>query len=305
MFAPKIKLTGHNSTVTCAKFSPDGLHIASCSEDGIIKLWDSNNGKFIRQLMGHTQGINELCWSSDGKLLASASDDNSIRIWNTDNVYDVNSCNTVRILANAHAYHVTAVDFNFKSNMLVSGSADEDVIIWSTIKGQAKDTLQAHTDPITSVKFSPDGTVIASAGHDGLIRTWDSQSSHCLFSFITPEKSPITCLEFTPNGKYLLAGSMDGKARLWALIEGKCAKTFTIDDDDNDSGAITAAQFWRGSHLLIASQHRIGVYDLQSRMKVDDIKNFHSGENILYIHVMDDRMVSCGTDQSIIVYERV
>ena len=37
-----------------------------------------------------------------------------------------------------------------------------------------KQTLPAHSDPVTAVHFNRDGSLIVSASYDGLIRIWDS-----------------------------------------------------------------------------------------------------------------------------------
>ena len=42
----------------------------------------------------------------------------------------------------------------------------------------------AHSDAITSVAFSPDGTKIVSASNDGTIKVWDSGAPE-------PSKSPL------------------------------------------------------------------------------------------------------------------
>lgn len=50
----------------------------------VIKIWNPENGEFIRDLSGHTQGLSDIAWSSDSVFLASASDDTTIRIWNVE-----------------------------------------------------------------------------------------------------------------------------------------------------------------------------------------------------------------------------
>lgn len=290
LFKPEMRLRGHVAAVTSAKFSPNSELIASASDDLCIKIWNAKTGQFIKELYGHTKGISELAWSVDSVTLATASDDGTIRVWN------INSGKCLRELS-GHTADVTCLDFNYKGNLIASGSTDENVMIWSVIKGQMEHKLQAHTDPVSSVRFSPDGTVIASSAHDGLIRIWDSQSAHCLHTFINPDKSPILDMKFTPNGKYLLACSNDGKTRLWNVLENKCSKTYST------VGNVPAycSIFVEDRYIAQGVNDTIRLWDLQSKQCIGHVARKHT-DQILSISYQDRRMISVSKDQTIVVY---
>ena len=46
--------------------------------------------------------------------------------------------------------------------------------------------LPAHSDPVTSVRFSPDGTVVCSGSYDGLVRLWSVATGACLRTIRVP-----------------------------------------------------------------------------------------------------------------------
>lgn len=92
-------LTAHCSFVSCVRFSPDGLLLASSDDSGMIIVHEIRPGTALASfgtksapnlenwrakhtLRGHSNNITDLAWSPSGKTLASASLDNSVIIWN-------------------------------------------------------------------------------------------------------------------------------------------------------------------------------------------------------------------------------
>lgn len=68
-------LVGHLAAVNAVDF--DESYIVSASGDRTIKIWDSTDGNFLRNLTGHTRGI--ACLQYRDNLVVSGSSDNSIR----------------------------------------------------------------------------------------------------------------------------------------------------------------------------------------------------------------------------------
>ena len=74
-------LTGHTFTVWSVAFSPDGLTLASGSQDKTIRLWNVATGELIATLTGHTGPVKSVAFSPDGVVLASGSKDSTVRLW--------------------------------------------------------------------------------------------------------------------------------------------------------------------------------------------------------------------------------
>ncbi|NUM48728.1 MAG: WD40 repeat domain-containing protein [Anaerolineales bacterium] len=123
--------------------------------------------------------------SPDGKLLASGSTDQKIYLWQ---IFDVsyivhneyNALSTterlvsgpLKLTLEGHTGWVTSLAFA-PAEMIVSGSTDGTVKIWSLADGSLLTTLTGHQAGVNSVAVSPDGHSIASASDDGTVNLWN------------------------------------------------------------------------------------------------------------------------------------
>ncbi|XZO02466.1 MAG: AAA-like domain-containing protein [Microcoleus sp.] len=104
---------------------------------------------------------------------------------------------------------------------------------------------KAHKGAITSVAFSPDRQIIATAGVDDSVRIW-SLSGQKISEWKAFQKS-INMLSFSPDGKTLATAGKDSKVKLWDL-SGKKIYEFKAM-----SGSVTSISFSPDSKFLAAA----------------------------------------------------
>ncbi len=155
----------HSDTVLGVCFSPDDKMLVSCGADKFVKTFDVASGKFLKSFEGHTHHVLAVGWSGDGKMLASAGADNVVKVW------DFGKGEQVRTI-NAHTKQVTGLKFVDKTTNFATVSGDGNVRLWN-ISGGGIGNFSAGTDFLYSVALSPDGTVIAVGGQEGVVRVFN------------------------------------------------------------------------------------------------------------------------------------
>ncbi|WOL17565.1 guanine nucleotide-binding protein subunit beta-like protein [Canna indica] len=213
---PRRRLTGHSHFVQDVVLSSDSQFALSGSWDGDLRLWDLNTGATTRRFMGHTKDVLSVAFSVDNRQIVSASRDRTIKLWNT-----LGDCKYTIQDTDAHTGWVSCVRFSpdaFQPT-IVSGSWDRTVKVWNLTNCKLRSTLSGHAAYVNTVAVSPDGSLCASGGKDGVVLLWDLTEGKRLYSL--DAGSIVHSLCFSPNRYWLCAATQDS-VKIWDL-ESKSA----------------------------------------------------------------------------------
>ncbi|KAJ7366048.1 WD40-repeat-containing domain protein, partial [Mycena albidolilacea] len=84
------RLEGHTHLINCVAFSPDGIHLVSCSDDKTVRVWDVKSGALVAgPYEGHTDSVKSVAFSPDGKQIVSGSNNTTIRVWEIDQPLEI------------------------------------------------------------------------------------------------------------------------------------------------------------------------------------------------------------------------
>jgi len=164
---------------------------------------------------------------------------------------------------------------------------------------QLKTELTGHTGPVSSLKISPDGSLIASSSADKTVRIWNINSGDCtllrghtkgvndcawapnnrvasggddndvrFWDISAPDQghvlsghtNPVFCVRYDASGTYLASGSYDNTIRLWDAKTG----TF-LRELSGHTEPVTSLDFV-GQNTLISGSYDglIHIWDVAS-----------------------------------------
>ncbi|XP_063812654.1 bromodomain and WD repeat-containing protein 1 isoform X2 [Pseudophryne corroboree] len=218
------RILGHLSSVYCVAFDRTGQRIITGSDDCLVKIWSTFDGRLLSTLRGHSAEISELTVNYENTLVAASSCEMIIRVWS------LRTCSPVAVLQ-FHLAPITSLLFSplVKGSLryLVSTGRDDAVCFWQwnveTLK--FKDRPVKFIDPGAEMlcsSCSPGGMFLAVGGRDCTIRMYYCGNE-------TPEKvlefeahtDIVDSVQFSNNGERFVSGSEDGTARIWNLKQPK------------------------------------------------------------------------------------
>jgi WD40 repeat-containing protein SMU1 len=109
---------------------------------------------------------------------------------------------------------VLCVAVSRDNSLLASGSQSGQIIVWRIASGTPVRTFErAHSQGVTSLSFSTDGTQLLSASFDQTVRVHGLQSGRMLKEF-RGHKSFVNGAVYSHDGSKVLSCSSDGSVKV-------------------------------------------------------------------------------------------
>lgn len=153
-------LTGYRGFVNFGELgiSRDGRKIVTAGDDRLARVWDADTGRELVALKGHRGSVNSAAFSVDGRFVVTASADKTAQIWDTRTSARVRLLKSDRSLFDAN--------FDTTGTRVVGAGADGYVQIWDARSGRTVALFRRHAAAVSTVSFSPDGSVVLTASDD-------------------------------------------------------------------------------------------------------------------------------------------
>uniref|UniRef100_A0A8C6P3P7 Enhancer of mRNA-decapping protein 4 n=1 Tax=Nothobranchius furzeri TaxID=105023 RepID=A0A8C6P3P7_NOTFU len=180
--------------------------------------------------------------------------------------------------------------------------------IWPVDATELKEgliTVKGHTQRVSEGALSPDGTVLATASHDGYIKFWQiyieggQDKPRCLHELRPHGGRPVSCLLFCDNHKrqdpevpfwrFLITGAdQNQELKMWCTVSWTCLQTIRFSPDLLNSSilpSLKASLDLAAEYLILTDVQRKVLYVMELRQDLEKGKaSFTAVSEFLLTH---------------------
>uniref|UniRef100_A0A803SPR0 Bromo domain-containing protein n=1 Tax=Anolis carolinensis TaxID=28377 RepID=A0A803SPR0_ANOCA len=320
------RILGHLSSVYCVAFDRSGRRIFTGSDDCLVKIWATDNGRLLSTLRGHSAEISDMAVSYENTLLAAGSCDKVVRVW------CLRTCAPVAVLL-GHSASITSIQFSparkGTTRYLTSTGADGTICFWqwhlNTMKFKDRPVKFAERSrpgvQISCSSFSSGGMFIATGSTDHVIRIYylGSESPEKIAE-LESHTDKVVAVQFCNNGDRLrfVSGSRDGTARVWQYQQQEW-KNIVLDmatkmtgnslqsgEDKVSKLKVTMVAWDRYDSTVITAVNNflLKVWNSSTGQLLHSLSGHDDEVFVLEAHPFDQRiMLSAGHDGNIFIWD--
>uniref|UniRef100_A0A669F5L7 Bromodomain and WD repeat domain containing 1 n=1 Tax=Oreochromis niloticus TaxID=8128 RepID=A0A669F5L7_ORENI len=312
------RILGHLSAVYCIAFDRTGLRIFTGSDDCLVKIWSSFDGRLHSTLRGHSAEITDLAVNYENTLIAAGSCDKTIRVW------CLRTCAPVAVLQ-GHSGSITSLQFSpfakgSKRYMLSTGT-DATVCFWQwDFFCCCNFNVCLCSTPFHVINFSPGGMFLATGSTDDVIRIYYLGSgSPEKISELHEHTDKVDSIQFCHSGERFVSGSRDGTARIWKLHQRQQWRCILLNMSATIPGVepmseeesyfkpkVTMVAWDRHDNTVITAvnNHLLKVWNSYTGQLLHILKGHEAEVFVLEPHPFDPRIIlSAGHDGNVFIWD--
>lgn len=299
--------------ITSLALSPDGRTIAeggrAVSEfadepTGYASLWDAATGRKLREIDLGNYGappVERIAFSPDGARVIVDAGGAPRR------AFGVTTGAPIKPIGPADPWGAAAV-FSSDGRLAASVASDGKITLW-TVAARKSLTRLAASGAIASLRFSPDGRLLAAVHDDpqsGKIDVRALASGTIVATFDTG--APVASLAVSPDGKSLVSQRQDEVVQLWSLTTRKLLLTFEpgVASNVDVAGLAETSQiaFVHGGSFIAAASvlHGARLWDATSGKLVGQFVASDTSAPSLVVSA-DDRSLIVGTSSAVFIVD--
>uniref|UniRef100_A0A8C2YXQ3 Enhancer of mRNA-decapping protein 4 n=1 Tax=Cyclopterus lumpus TaxID=8103 RepID=A0A8C2YXQ3_CYCLU len=290
-FTERSLLKGFTGAVTDLAFAHLDSSLLGCvDEAGNLMVWQLTciGSKILDQMVVHIRRPEDSPLNSHRRL-----------IWCPFIQDEENQDDTSQTLALLHEDLAEVWDLEILRANHSSWPVDEADVKEGLIQ------INGHTQRVSEGALSPDGTVLATASHDGYIKFWQiyiegvQDKPRCLHELRPHGGRPLSCLLFCDNHKrqdpevpfwrFLITGAdQNQELKMWCTVSWTCLQTIRFSPDLFNSSvlpSLKASLDLASEFLVLTDVQRKVLYVMELRQDLDKGKaSFTAVSEFLLTH---------------------
>nr|XP_025847862.1 telomerase protein component 1 [Vulpes vulpes] len=248
----KSLVSGCDGVSSCAFLSASALFLTAF--DGLLELWDLQQGCRVLQTSAHQSQITGCCLSPDRRLLATVCLGGCLKLWDTAcgqlafqhtcarplncaafhpdghvvavgswagtcSFFSVDGLTAAKELG-APGASVRALAFRAPGRVVAAGRLDGTVELWSWWEGARLATFPAHRGVVAAVLPLQAGCQLVTAGEDGEVQVWSGALGRPRGLLGPLPLSAALCVALSPDGDWVAVGYREDGVRTYEVASG-------------------------------------------------------------------------------------
>lgn len=202
----------HEGSVSCCRFTPDGLHLISGGKDSTLRVYHVETRQHLGVFRGHQSPVTCLAILPNKNHAISGSQDRTLTIW------DIYTLETVKILRN-HDRGVLCCSLSADGSLLASGDTGGRLVLWDMRSFEPVGSFTAHDDAILGCALSHNGDLLVTSAADETARVWQLKGDNPPIELIGHTDEVAAC-GFAGDDRLVTVGA-DQSIRSWNRKTGE------------------------------------------------------------------------------------
>jgi WD40 repeat protein len=241
--------------------------LTACS-DGHVRLFKKNGELTTQYRQGVRGAVASAAWMPDDASFVCGDASGQLHVVNSDGSRR-KLVQSAPSFTKGHAGAIKRVRVTPDGSTIVSAGDDKSIKIW-TSDGHLKRTIVAHSGPVLGLDINRNGTLVASAGRDGLVRVFRIATGEEIMH-VQAHDGAAYCVAFTPeaHGRRLISGGHD---RTMVVMETGSGVIMQRMVNLHKSWILGVAVRFDGLQFASASGDRtVGMWDALPVTKAEEV----------------------------------
>ncbi|RMF02990.1 MAG: hypothetical protein D6768_06945, partial [Chloroflexi bacterium] len=256
--------------------------VSSVDSNGLLNVYQAETEQQITNIStGQAGDVSAIAESDNGKILVTGGKNGKAQVWQLNS----GKLSQKFTLEYKQPVEVLAVSPNGKYVALATDKFP--IQLWDISGNKAEpvgEPLAGHKNDVRDLAFSPDNTILASAGSDQRIRLWDTATGRLIGQPLLGHNSPVNSIAFSPDGSLLASGSADKTVALWDVPTGQ-----KLDQLAGHNLPVLGVAFSANGRLLASSSEdeTIRLWDVSTRQPLGHYTS-HKDPALILAFLPDD-----------------